>query len=91
MIISNVPRAMCLCLNQQKAKKPRTGDRLGESGTSDGATGVVVPGDVHLLQAGDVEKGGPDWSAARSQLPPKWVDVVDKVGQYMEAVLVVLI
>lgn len=23
--------------------------------------------------------GGPDWAAARSQLPPKWVDVVDKV------------
>lgn len=40
---------------------------------------MVVPGDVRLLQPGDVEKGGPDWSAARSQLPPKWVDVVDKV------------
>ncbi len=40
-----------------------------------------VPGDTHLLgNARDLEKGGgPDWAAARSQLPPKWVDVVDKV------------
>jgi hypothetical protein len=40
-----------------------------------------VPGDTHLLgNVRDIEKGGgPDWAAARSQLPPKWVDVVDKV------------
>lgn len=41
----------------------------------------TVPGDTRLLgNARDLEKGGgPDWAAARSQLPPKWVDVVDKV------------
>lgn len=30
--------------------------------------------------------GGPDWAAARSQLPPKWVDVVDKVDELVKGI-----
>lgn len=47
-----------------------------------------VPGDTHLLgNARDLEKGGgPDWAAARSQLPPKWVDVVDKMDELVKGI-----
>lgn len=47
-----------------------------------------MPGDAHLLgNARDLEKGGgPDWAAARSQLPPKWVDVVDKVDDLVKSI-----
>ncbi|GAB5030762.1 qa-syp4 tlg2p syntaxin 16-type [Nannochloropsis oceanica] len=62
-----------------KAKKPRPTHRSNDSSLSSSTNGPI-PGDVHLLgNSKDLEQGGPDWKAARSQLPPRWVDVVDRI------------
>lgn len=68
-----------------QATRPRPTHSPKDSTLSNASS---VPGDTHLLgNARDVEKGGgPDWAAARSQLPPKWVDVVDKVDELVKGI-----
>ena len=68
-----------------QATRPRPTHTPKDSSVSINSS--ATQGDAHLLgNARDVEKGGgPDWNAARSQLPPKWVDVVDRVSARMHA------
>lgn len=60
-------------------QKARPTHRSNDSALSNSINGR---GSAHLLgDPKDLEKGGTDWQAARSQLPPLWVDVVDRVGE----------
>ncbi|EWM27922.1 qa- syp4 tlg2p syntaxin 16-type [Nannochloropsis gaditana] len=60
-------------------QKARPTHRSNDSALSNSMNGR---GRAHLLgDPKDLEKGGTDWQAARSQLPPLWVDVVDRVDE----------